>query len=150
MHVYNYRLTEVPYFVAADHRHKKIVVAIRGTLSLADALTDLAAKPVPLADDPGGNFVSFSTIRSAVKQLRKFLPLSLNRDQKLSNPSNNVAENPGDLEGMEAHGGMVRAARYVFAELRDKNILNKAFSYFDGYTVRETELTLTVFTQFRC
>lgn len=90
------RLTEVPYFVAADHRHKKIVVAIRGTLSLADALTDLAAKPVPLADDP---------------------------------------ENPGDLEGMEAHGGMVKAARYVFAELRDKNILNKAFSYFDGYTL---------------
>ena len=37
---------------------------------------------------------------------------------------------------MEAHGGMVKAARYVFAELRDKNILNKAFSYFDGYTVR--------------
>ena len=36
---------------------------------------------------------------------------------------------------MEAHGGMVKAARYVFAELRDKNILNKAFSYFDGYTV---------------
>ena len=45
--------------MAADHRHKKIVVAIRGTLSLADALTDLAAKPVPLADDPGGNIVSF-------------------------------------------------------------------------------------------
>ena len=60
MHIYNYRLTEVPYFVAADHRHKKIVVAIRGTLSLADALTDLAAKPVPLADDPGGQIVSFS------------------------------------------------------------------------------------------
>lgn len=56
----NFRLTEVPYFVAADHRHKKIVVAIRGTLSLADALTDLAAKPVPLADDPGGQIVSFS------------------------------------------------------------------------------------------
>ena len=82
------------------------------------------------------------TIRSAENQLRKFLPLSLNIniDQFLRGhfyyPSDNVAENPGDLEGMEAHGGMVRAARYVFAELRDKNILNKAFSYFDGYTVR--------------
>ena len=47
----------MPYFVAADHRHKKIVVAIRGTLSLADALTDLDAKPAPLADDPGGWFL---------------------------------------------------------------------------------------------
>ena len=55
-------------------------------------------------------------------------------------PFDNVAENPGDLEGMEAHGGMVKAARYVFAELRDKNILNKAFSYFDGYTVSATGL----------
>ena len=52
----NFRLAEVPYFVAADHRHKKIVVAIRGTLSLADALTDLDAKPAPLADDPGWCF----------------------------------------------------------------------------------------------
>ena len=115
-----FRLTEVPYFVAADHRHKKIVVAIRGTLSLADALTDLAAKPVPLADDPGRQKVIF---------LRK---VSLKTHQTLSDT---FADNPGDLEGMEAHGGMVRAARYVFAELRDKNILNKAFSYFDGYTV---------------
>ena len=41
----------MPYFVAADHRHRRIVVSIRGTLSVADALTDLAAKPVPLAED---------------------------------------------------------------------------------------------------
>ena len=47
-----------------------------------------------------------------------------------------VSENPGDLAGLEAHCGMLKAARYVFAELREKNILNKAFSYFDGYTVR--------------
>ena len=34
---------------------------------------------------------------------------------------------------------MLKAARYVFAELREKNILNKAFSYFDGYTVSELD-----------
>ena len=51
-----------------------------------------------------------------------------------------VAENPGDLAGMEAHCGMLKAARYVFAELREKNILNKAFSYFDGYTVSELDI----------
>ena len=39
------QLMEVPYFVAADDRHKKIIVSIRGTLSLSDALTDLCAQP---------------------------------------------------------------------------------------------------------
>jgi sn1-specific diacylglycerol lipase len=63
------RLTETPYYVVADHQHKKIVIAIRGTLSLEDTLTDLAARPVPMSvEDP-------------------------------------------ELEGMEAHGGMLKAAR---------------------------------------
>lgn len=39
------KLMEVPYFVALDHKFKKIVIAIRGTLSLEDTLTDLCAKP---------------------------------------------------------------------------------------------------------
>ena len=90
------RLTEVPYFVAADHRHRRIVVSIRGTLSVADALTDLAAKPVPLAEDD---------------------------------------ETESDLAGMSAHGGMVRAARYVLAELREKNILNKVFNWSDSIQI---------------
>jgi sn1-specific diacylglycerol lipase len=85
------KLMEVPYFVAVDHTYKKIVISIRGTLSLEDALTDLCAKPESMA--------SF--------------------DENLS--------------GYLAHAGMLRAAQYVFAELRSKNILNKAFSYFDGY-----------------
>ena len=47
------KLMEVPYFVAADRRHKKIVVSIRGTLSLEDALTDLCATPGSMGDfDP--------------------------------------------------------------------------------------------------
>ena len=70
-----FRLTEVPYFVAADHRHKKIVVAIRGTLSLADALTDLAAKPVPLANDPGRQKVIF--LRKVSLKLTKPYPTPL-------------------------------------------------------------------------
>ena len=55
------RLKEVPYFVAADHRYKKIVVAIRGTDSLADALTDLSTTPLPFSEDgteeQGGNSI---------------------------------------------------------------------------------------------
>ena len=39
---------EVPYFVAVDHQMASIVVAIRGTLSGHDALTDLAAVTDPI------------------------------------------------------------------------------------------------------
>lgn len=44
------QLMEVPYFVAADDEHKKIIVSIRGTLSLSDALTDLCAQPGSMDD----------------------------------------------------------------------------------------------------
>lgn len=35
---------EVPFFVAIDHETKNVVIAIRGTLSLHDAITDLTAQ----------------------------------------------------------------------------------------------------------
>ena len=37
------RLCEIPYCVIADHKTKNIVIAIRGSLSLRDLLTDIAA-----------------------------------------------------------------------------------------------------------
>lgn len=40
---------EVPYFVALDHQTSSVVVAIRGTLSGHDALTDLAAMTDPIS-----------------------------------------------------------------------------------------------------
>ncbi|CAL1537427.1 unnamed protein product, partial [Lymnaea stagnalis] len=48
---YHVAIGETPFFVALDHEHKKVVVAIRGTLSLQDVLTDLQAEPetLPLA-----------------------------------------------------------------------------------------------------
>ncbi|XP_064620702.1 diacylglycerol lipase-beta-like isoform X3 [Lineus longissimus] len=38
------KIFEIPFFVGIDHHHKSIVVAIRGTLSLKDALTDMTAE----------------------------------------------------------------------------------------------------------
>uniref|UniRef100_A0A8C4QIP8 Diacylglycerol lipase-beta n=1 Tax=Eptatretus burgeri TaxID=7764 RepID=A0A8C4QIP8_EPTBU len=35
---------QIPFFVALDHRKKSLIVAIRGTLSLRDLLTDLSAE----------------------------------------------------------------------------------------------------------
>ncbi len=85
------KMAEVPFFVAVDHGRRKIVVSIRGTLSLEDTLTDLCAKPETM----GGYHEQ--------------------------------------LSGYVVHSGMFRAARYVYDELHNKNILNKALSYFDDY-----------------
>ena len=39
---------ETPFMVIADQKMQKIVISIRGTLSLADLMTDMVAKPVSL------------------------------------------------------------------------------------------------------
>jgi len=43
---------QTPFFIALDHGERFIVVAIRGTMSLRDAITDLSAEAKPL-DFPG-------------------------------------------------------------------------------------------------
>ncbi|XP_033123784.1 sn1-specific diacylglycerol lipase beta-like [Anneissia japonica] len=40
---YKNKIYEVPFFVALDHHEKAVVISIRGTLSLKDALTDATA-----------------------------------------------------------------------------------------------------------
>jgi len=42
-------IQEVPFFLVADRASQALVVSIRGTLSLADMLTDLRGEPVTLA-----------------------------------------------------------------------------------------------------
>ncbi|XP_078274177.1 diacylglycerol lipase-beta [Rhinoraja longicauda] len=37
------KIYEIPFFVALDHKKEAVVVAVRGTLSLKDALTDMCA-----------------------------------------------------------------------------------------------------------
>ncbi|GFS13864.1 Sn1-specific diacylglycerol lipase alpha [Elysia marginata] len=49
---YHVDIGETPFFVALDHVYKKVVVAIRGTTSLQDVLTDLKAEPETLPLTP--------------------------------------------------------------------------------------------------
>lgn len=42
-------MVQVPYYVAVDHLTASIVVAIRGTLSFQDALTDMSAIVDPIS-----------------------------------------------------------------------------------------------------
>ncbi|ESO88978.1 hypothetical protein LOTGIDRAFT_106374 [Lottia gigantea] len=46
---YHNKVTEIPFYVALDRKEMKVVVSIRGTMSLEDALTDLSAVGVNIA-----------------------------------------------------------------------------------------------------
>uniref|UniRef100_A0A7S2UEQ0 Uncharacterized protein n=1 Tax=Attheya septentrionalis TaxID=420275 RepID=A0A7S2UEQ0_9STRA len=50
-------VAQTPYCIAVDHEWKSIVIAIRGTLSLEDAVADLQVRPEPL--DECGNECGF-------------------------------------------------------------------------------------------
>jgi sn1-specific diacylglycerol lipase len=45
---YHVDIGETPFFVAVDYAREKIVISIRGTLSMKDVLTDLNAEGEPL------------------------------------------------------------------------------------------------------
>ncbi|XP_021355357.1 sn1-specific diacylglycerol lipase alpha-like isoform X2 [Mizuhopecten yessoensis] len=49
---YHVEIGETPFYVALDHRHKKVVICVRGTLSLQDVLTDLKADAETLPLNP--------------------------------------------------------------------------------------------------
>lgn len=49
---YHVDIGETPFFVAVDYAREKVVVSIRGTLSMKDVLTDLNAEGEPLPLNP--------------------------------------------------------------------------------------------------
>lgn len=49
---YHVDIGETPFFVAVDYIKQKIVISIRGTLSMQDILTDLNAEGEPLPLNP--------------------------------------------------------------------------------------------------
>lgn len=77
----------IPFYVAMDYDNEAVVIALRGTLSLHDILTDMVATQEEI-------------------------------DVEVSSPENM----------MTAHKGMLRTAYWVRGVLRDKEILETAFS----------------------
>lgn len=49
---YHVDVGKTPFYVAIDHQQRKVVICIRGTLSLQDVLTDLKAESAMLPLDP--------------------------------------------------------------------------------------------------
>ncbi len=102
---------ETPFLVVADRKHKRIVISIRGTLSLADLMTDMVAKPVSL--------------KVILQQQSQMIALSPEEEERLQ-------QLPDDIE---VHVGMAEAALYVFKQLREKHLLNKALLIAEGYSI---------------
>ena len=46
------QIGETPFYVALDNKYNKVVICVRGTLSLQDVLTDLKADAETLPLDP--------------------------------------------------------------------------------------------------
>ncbi|XP_023687043.1 diacylglycerol lipase-beta [Paramormyrops kingsleyae] len=65
---------EIPFYVALDHRKEAVLVAVRGTLSLKDALTDLSAECEDLpVEGVSGTCYAHKGIAQAAKYIYKKL-----------------------------------------------------------------------------
>ncbi|XP_035694884.1 diacylglycerol lipase-beta-like [Branchiostoma floridae] len=61
------KVYEIPFFVALDHDRRSVVVAVRGTLSLRDALTDLSAESETIdVEGVEGTFAHKGILQAAI------------------------------------------------------------------------------------
>ena len=100
---------ETPFMIVADPKLQKLVISIRGTLSLADLMTDMVAKPMNLKD----------FILENLEDLY-MSPQELENCQRL------------DPE-IEVHGGMAEAALYIYKKIKSQNLLNMAHVQYPDY-----------------
>ncbi|GMT37340.1 hypothetical protein PFISCL1PPCAC_28637, partial [Pristionchus fissidentatus] len=99
------RLYEVPFVVLADHDTRSIVIAIRGSCSLIDLVTDLNMDDEVLSVDVDTDPV-------------------LEADHTLDS---------ADGSEVRVHRGMLRSARYVFDTIRKKAVLEDMYVLNPGY-----------------
>ncbi|XP_012940156.1 diacylglycerol lipase-alpha [Aplysia californica] len=91
---YHVDIGETPFFVALDHVYKKVVVAVRGTLSLQDVLTDLKAEPETLPiNTPRDDWQGHKGMIQAAVYIKKklindgILQMAWERDEAFTNSS---------------------------------------------------------------
>ena len=105
------KFLETPFMVIADPKLQKIIVSIRGTLSLADLMTDMVAKPVSLK----------AILQEEITSL-DFTPQEII----------NFTELPEDIE---VHVGMAEAAIYVYKKIKEKHLLEKAYVHYPDFPI---------------
>ena len=86
---------ETPFLVVADRKLNKIVVAIRGTLSLADIMTDMVARPISLK----------TMITDRLADTNYLCAQEISSLNSMS-------------EDVEVHAGMAEAAIYIYKQIK--------------------------------
>ncbi|XP_065175326.1 diacylglycerol lipase-beta-like [Sycon ciliatum] len=64
-------LMQLPFFVAVDHSHDAVVVSIRGTMSLKDALADMRAAPRAMGVDGHPEFMAHDGMLESAMRIRR-------------------------------------------------------------------------------
>ncbi|XP_070186231.1 diacylglycerol lipase-beta-like isoform X2 [Littorina saxatilis] len=82
------RYREIPFYVAVDRKYNNVVISIRGTLSLQDALTDLSARGVPLLFEG----VPDATCHDAMLDCAKFIKSTLESKHLLEKAFSSLQE----------------------------------------------------------
>ncbi|XP_058477644.1 diacylglycerol lipase-beta [Solea solea] len=69
------QIYEIPFFVALDHKREAVLVAVRGTLSLKDVLTDLSAEceDMPIEGVSGACFAHKGICQAATYVYKKLI-----------------------------------------------------------------------------
>ena len=51
MNSHTHQIWQAPYSICIDHQRQSLVVTVRGTLSIKDALTDLSVNMIPIEEE---------------------------------------------------------------------------------------------------
>jgi len=110
-------LTHLPYMIALDHRKKAVVLAVRGTFSIADLVTDAVVYPEPidewLSDD----------VKARLEEEEEEGEEKEDGEEERIGSSSEKKRRKGNRE--LAHAGMIAAARSLFEDMRERGILQE-------------------------
>uniref|UniRef100_A0A915I0A1 sn-1-specific diacylglycerol lipase n=1 Tax=Romanomermis culicivorax TaxID=13658 RepID=A0A915I0A1_ROMCU len=105
---------ETPFVACFDHVSKSIIVAVRGSLSMRDAMTDLTAAEESLE------------LNSCPPYVENVAVLTKKGGDD-GTPKNEIPSFPAECIKCRAHRGMLSSARYVASILDNERILDDMF-----------------------
>ena len=114
-------LAHLPYFIALDHDTRTVVVAVRGTYSMEDVITDAIAEPLELPRDwlppELAKVLGYLAMKCTVAR-----PLMSAMAERYEERHLQAVDQGG--QRFYAHAGIVAAAAAVFADLDKQGILH--------------------------
>ena len=123
---------ETPFMIVADKKLEKLIITIRGTLSISDLLTDMVARPVSLKAKVLEHVEKENLFLTNVERSMILLFNWLRALLYLFLILGNLEELSDDIK---VHAGMLEASLYIFKKIREKHLLDNAKMYFPDFSV---------------